>query len=524
MERNRLTLIQSGQQAELINAESGLRAAAPQLPPSQAQPLPAAVRRRVMCLYFRPAPGAGAQGRLGKSWEVPLGPIAESCLRLSPRVALRPGEAVFVEIEPGRRQTEEGLVLRALLLCKRFRFAPRITVADDAPTALAMARVQCDSAKELPLEALLDYASPFERRNPGDPAAKRMGYVLLSLRGLGLKTLEDFTKLPPGSLVSRFGEEGQALGRDLREALTRPWPRFTPEERITEERDLREVDTQDACEDFSLVLNGLESVIDPAMARLRGRGLRAASVRVELELERRDGAAPMLRFWSLWLPVPQGTTRGVIPLLRDRMRFDIDRDPFRSGVVQIRFQVLETVRGRTSQGDLFQGSAEEGEAWDALLARMSAKLGHEHVFRARPVDRHLPERSWTRILPDALGRNELSARRAVHRAVSGSSQEPPPGAEASVDARVSLAPRPSRLLAHPLRLRRVGRVITALDDGRQWVIRESMGGERIAGEWWFHPSHQSYERSYSQVLTEEGQRLWTFVTPEGALFLHGFFD
>jgi len=424
-------------------------------------------------------------------------------------VALRPAEAVFVDIEPSAKNTEEGLVLRALMLCKRFRFTPRITVADDAPTALAMARFRCDSPKDLPLESLLDYASPFERWDPSDPRAKRMGYILLSLRGLGIKSLEDFTRLAPGSLVSRFGEEGQSLGRDIRESLTRPWPRFAPEERIVEARELRELETQSACEDFALVLNGLESVVDAAVARLRGRGVRAASVRVELGLE-----CGGVRRWNLWLPVPQGSTRGMMPVLRDRMRFDLDREPLGSGVVTARFFVLETVRSRRVQGDLFHGSAEEAEAWDALLGRLCAQLGKEHVFVGKPEERHLPERAWSRVLES-------------HPRGGPRGQGPPEKGTLGMPGRAEkavLPPRPTRLLPQPQRLRKAGRVLTSLKDGRQWVVRHWLEGERISGEWWFHPNHVPYDRNYAQVVTEGGERLWTFATTDGNLYLHGYFD
>lgn len=468
-----------GKRLKLVNREErGVRV----LPAPLSRRPERADRRKVICLYFRPAPGV-------KGWDVPLREIAESCLRFSPRVALREGEAIFVEAESSGPYSPESLVLRILFLCRRFRYAPRITVAEDAPTALAMARFHVDSPRELPLEALMDYAAPFERLDPSGPESKRLGFILLSLRGLGLKTLEDFTRLEPGSLVTRFGEEGQTLGVKIREALLRPWPRFMPEQRISQVLDLRQVEDQTACADFQILLHHLELAVEQAVSRLRGRGLKAASVQVEFKLER---GAP--RRWPLWLPVPQGATRGILTLLRDRIRQDLDRRPIPSGVTTIRFDVLETVRSRTAQSDLFGRGSEEAEAWEGLAARLEDKLGKEKVFLAAPVERHLPEKAWKRTL-------EVVLRPMIQRG-------PLPGSRPSS--------RPSRLLKRPQALDRSGPLLSTAVDWSE--------PERIAGEWWFHPQHLPYDRSYYRVTTQGGERLWVFETADHRWFLHGYFD
>src|SRR5690606_9318663 len=133
------------------------------------------------------------------------------------------------------------------------------------------------------------------------------------------------------------------------------------------------------------------------------RGQRAAAVEVEFELEKSpyivrraaQGRESFRRKWVVWLPVPQSTVRGILPILLERIRFELDRRPLLSRVEALGFTVLETVRGRSRQADFFrQRSAQEIEAWEALVARLCDKLGRHRAFTAEAVERFVPERAW----------------------------------------------------------------------------------------------------------------------------------
>jgi len=247
-------------------------------------PVRAKRRQRVACLLItKPV--------------VSIEAFAEACFRFSPQVALRGEEAVFVEIGGSSHLfSEQTMPLRLTALCQRFDVQAKVAIADDAPTALAMARFRQADAKKLPLEALSDFLSPF--RNDSD-LDKRAAKIVDSLRSLGLNTLEDFSKLPTGTLASRFGKEGFELSYLIQQSYARPWPLFRLPERVSEKADLFAVDTMEAVASLESVLFVLRTLSDRAMSRLRARGLRASTVELELGLDRHtlppppmDGPAP----------------------------------------------------------------------------------------------------------------------------------------------------------------------------------------------------------------------------------------
>jgi protein ImuB len=231
------------------------------------------------------------------------------------------------------------------------------------------------------------------------------------------------------------------------------------------------------------------------MARLRGRAERAAAVEIVLDLERGR------REWTIDLPIPQGSSVGLVPILRERFSADLSREPLESHVTEVRFTVTETAPGHGSQRDLFSSDEDESEAWDALVGRLCQKLGKDNAFSAVPVDRYLPEKAWER------------------------------AAEALDRLPTDVPPRPARLLKKPQALRKEGDLLIAeKPSGRSrtpktWRIAEWHGPERIAVEWWMDPRLKGYNRDYFRVVSDLGEQLWIFAIPASdGFYLHGYFD
>jgi nucleotidyltransferase/DNA polymerase involved in DNA repair len=490
--------------------------------------------------------------------------FAEACLRFSPQLALRGEEAVFVEIGGCRHLYDEtGFRRRAEALARRFFGSDdsgggtsgggmgtlggatpplRITVAPTAVAAWVAARhggpagsygVTLDLAR-LPLAALADFADPFATEPPArsDAFRRQLARWIERLEDLGVRHLADFTRLPPRTLTARFGVEAAWLSRRISTGEDAVWPCFRPPERIREHEELLHPETLDSTVvSLEGALFGLKRVLDRALARLKARGLRLAGMELVFRLERgRD------RRWSIALPFPQGATTALLPILRDRLGPELDRQPLAAAIQRLEIEVTETAPGHGAQRELFRGGgpdAEENEALDSLLGRLSSKLGPGAAFRAKPVDRHLPEGAWLPCL-DAAARPP-EAPPTDGRVAKRSDPPPTPrergqGApsehESQARSSVTDVPRPTRLLKRPAPLERRGSELSCVRGRRRWRVLAWLGPERLSGEWWRESTalRGGFARDYWRARTAEGQTLWVYATPEGRIYLHGFFD
>ena len=432
--------------------------------------------------------------------------FAEACFRFSPQIAIRPGEAVFIEVGGSRRLfSERGLELRIQRLASRLlKTSVQVAVADTAATALAAARypqyARTRDLKQLPLEALQLYAHPFLRDADLEKSTLR---IICLLESLGVTDVAGFALLPRESLASRLGRDAVSLIARVWGDLQVAWPGFHPLPAIVERDEVRDPEAHGLCanlEDCIFVLKGL---VDRAMARLRGRGERASVIEVRL------GLAAGVREWRVEFALPQGSAAGMIPILREKLGFELQRRPLGGPVEHMELEIIEAVPGSGPQRDFFSRKEEEREAWDSLLARLSDKLGKERVFVAFPRDRYLPERAYTRKL-------------VTVPALSGDRKQ------RSLDLDGGDAPdRPARVLKQPEPLIKQGRVLK-ISNGRQWKAVSWEGPERLSGEWWKDSDFEGFNRDYYRVITEGGDQLWVFVnkqaSSEGAFYLHGYFD
>jgi hypothetical protein len=77
-----------------------------------------------------------------------------------------------------------------------------------------------------------------------------------------------------------------------------------------------------------------------------------------------------------------------------------------------------------------------------------------------------------------------------------------------------------------LRILRTPQKIQKLDNyfvfqKRRWQAIETIGPERLSGEWWLNEQ----QRDYFRIRTKEGEDLWIFsLANNNDFYLHGIFD
>ncbi|HAR43953.1 MAG TPA: hypothetical protein DCS07_15175, partial [Bdellovibrionales bacterium] len=265
--------------------------------------------------------------------------VAEACLQWSPQVAIRKGEAVFLEIGRSRNLfTERSMTARLMALGSRFGLQAQVAIENSAAHALAMARHTSEGGPRpgfdsLPLEALESFMNPFQALTP--EASRSLRQLLVSVQQLGIRNMGEFCQLPICDFPSRFGKQGAALISRARAAqlvdLT-AWPGFHPVEKISEQLDCE-------CENLEALAFVLRGLIDRAMARLRGRNERASVVELELEFENWSTLKELKRNWRIELPVPQGSAAGLLPILKERLDHFFGKNALPAPVRKVFFNV-----------------------------------------------------------------------------------------------------------------------------------------------------------------------------------------
>ena len=336
-----------------------------------------------------------------------------------------------------------------------------------------------------------------------------MRLIIEKVQLLGIRTLPEFLQLPSDSLASRLGREAVLLQQRIRGIAPIVWPGFHPVPIISEKTTLEDVTTQTGSGDLEALLFVLKGVVDRAFARLHGRGERASKIQITLDLDSWSTIQIPRRQWLIDLPMPQGSVVGLIPILRDRLNFDFQKEPLQTPAISLQFEVLESVPGKAAQRDFFTKEEEDAEAWNALVARLCQKLSIENVFVAVPIQRYLPEQSYSRVLDPKIS---IQSEKITHL----------------------IPPRPARVLKKPESVHLQDQTLIHFQSGKSWKTLQWDGPERLSGDWW----KQGFRRDYFRIHTEGGEQLWVFSQEEmrrtqgntalaqsaPSLFLHGFFD
>jgi len=133
---------------------------------------------------------------------VKISQVAESFLRFSPQICVRSNQAFFIEIGKCKQlYSESHFLARAKVLLNRFGVQAKLGFGLDITDSLTQAMYQKNSVDELPLEALLEFADPFQR----DPVSRKsVQHLIHSFQDLGVQNVGQFKKLKVAELIARF--------------------------------------------------------------------------------------------------------------------------------------------------------------------------------------------------------------------------------------------------------------------------------------------------------------------------------
>ncbi|MDX9998857.1 MAG: DNA polymerase Y family protein [Phenylobacterium sp.] len=399
--------------------------------------------------------------------------LVDWCVRFSPAAAADPPDGLFLDVSGLAHLWggEAALVADFKARLARNGLTMRCAVADTPGAAWALAHFGRDGT-------IVPPGGQAGLLAPLPPAALRLEpQTAAQLERLGLKRLEQLFALPRAPFAKRFGAEAlrrldQALGR-AEEALAfrrppTPWlARLAFAEPVSAPEDLARV---------------AFDVAEKLCARLEreGRGAR----RFELAFHRLDGCAVPLR---IGLSVAGRDPARIARLFAPKLE---TVDPgFGIEVVTLAAEGVEPIGARQVRLD---AARDDGEGLAPLIDRLVNRLGEARVWKAVPVESHVPEL--------AAGRAEPLA--PVPPARPWDPEQPRP-------VRLFRRPEPIEAMAPipddpPVQFRWRGRLRR---------VRRAEGPERIAEEWWKRPIEEaapSRVRDYYRVEDEDGARYWLF--------------
>ena len=334
------------------------------------------------------------------------------------------------------------------------------------------------------------------------------------LHRLGVTCIAQLAAMPRAPLVKRFGTDlalqlERALGR-IPEPLH---PVVPPEPIAITQRFAEPIATAEAIEHW------LGTLVPRLTAALAKKGVGAT--RIELIADRIDGVPQRIR---IGLARPSRDGAHLLRLLIRR----IEQVEPGYGVDAL---TLHVRRALPLGAEPFTERLDEEAAPDLapLVDTLATRIGMRAMWRCRPVESDVPERSVAHAaVLDPPARPLLRGKRDDVRQLDRNPPLPPwhPG-----------WPRPARLLARPERL---DHVMAELPDhaphrftwrGQSHRVIRADGPERIQGEWWKRDAERASVRDYFRVEDEAGRRYWLFrsgdgeraVTGDLSWYLHGVF-
>ena len=320
-----------------------------------------------------------------------------------------------------------------------------------------------------------------------DAAASR------ALRRAGLSSIGDLAARPMAAIAARFGEAAvtrlrQILGEvDAPIAPRRAAPRLRFKRRFAEPI----ARTDDA-------LEVIEELLGEAALKLEER--KAGGRRFAATLCRSDGATRVL---TIETSLPLRDPVAIMRLFRERI--DTLSDPLDPGFGfdAVRLAILRSDPLAEFQLDSEDARQPAQDSLNALIDRLSVRLGAENVLRLAPQDTHIPE--------------------IAQRAFPAMQWAKPP---AWPKLNPEVPPRPLFLFDPPQPIEAIAEVPDGPPHRFRWRrtmhdVRLSEGPERIAAEWWRRRSgHEAGKggltRDYYRIEDTDGRRYW--------IFRHGLYD
>ena len=432
--------------------------------------------------------------------------------RWAPSVAVEGADTLLIDLTgvAHLHGGEARMARRIVRLLARRGYSARIAIADTPGAAWALAHFGTrDAVLICPPGQHADALAPLPI-----PALRVDSAAVELLRRLGVERIGPLAAMPRAPLARRFGGAlvtrlEQALGN-----LPEPLDPVVPREAIAVQRRFAEpVATAEG------IAHWIGALAPELCVALEAAGLGARAV--ELVADRVDGVPQRIRIGLA------RASRDPLHLTRLIARRIEDVEPgYGIDAIALHVRRAEPLAARPFDERL----DEEAKPDLAPLAdTLATRIGPRRMWRSRPVESDVPERSVGR---DAiLDPPDRAAMRMKPGDVRQLDRSAPP------DPWRPDWPRPARLLARPERL---DHVLAELPDqpprrftwrGRTVRVVRADGPERIAGEWWRRSAEAHAVRDYFRVEDEGGHRYWLFrrgdgergVTGDLSWYLHGLF-
>lgn len=461
--------------------------------------------------------------------------LAEAMLALAPAVELAPPDALLLDagaahlaagaraaagaVPDARRDADErALAARAAALAAELGWEVRAAVADGRGPARALARHGGAALVRVPPGGEAAALAPLPVAALGVAPE-----VVRRLAALGVRDAAALARLPREALVHRFGADGAGAARLARGEDPSPLAPWTPEA-LPEEA----IELEAPAESAEPLVFVLKRLADRVAARLAGRGLGATRLVLALRLDPRGDERVVVT-----LAQPTASAARWLAPAKEHL-FALRLPAPVAGLRLAAAEVAPVAPEQLAIGD----RPEAADALDAVLARLSVRLGAGALFAAEPVERYRPEAAYRSVPfrprarraagedagdPDAPAgdRGGRSRRRRARGA----------GDRGAARTAAAVAPaaedpsrfRPTRLVSPPrpaVAEGEGGRVTAVRVGGEAHAVLALEGPERIAGEWWAEPLDREYWRVRLAGLGD----CWLYRDGGGRLWLHGYFD
>lgn len=473
----------------------------------------AQARAQVAGLDIRPADPEGDRADLDRL-------AIALARRWTPTVAVEGEDTLFLDLTgvTHLHGGEARMAHRLVRMLARLGVTAQIAVADTPGAAWALTHVPADCNFRAWEERSVLLSPPGEHpallaQLPTEALRLDPAQIEL-LHRLGVNQIGQLLAMPRAPLVRRLGASivlrlDQALGH-IAEPLH---PVVPPEPIAVAQRFAEPIASPEA------IAHWLGELVPCLAVELAQAGLGAR--RVELVADRIDGVPQRI---AIGLARPNRDPAHLLRLLLRRIEevepgYGIDA------------MTLHLRRGERLGPELMTERLDEETAPDiaSLVDTLATRIGERRMWRTRPVESDVPERSATRApVLDPAERTAAALKAQDVRRLDRHAPVHPwhPG-----------WPKPARLLRRPERL---DHVMAELPDqpprrftwrGQSHKVIRADGPERIFGEWWKRDAERHAVRDYFHVEDDSGRRYWLFRSGDGerpitgdlSWYLHGVF-
>lgn len=293
-----------------------------------------------------------------------------------------------------------------------------------------------------------------------------------ALGKLGIRTVGDFVKLPPGGLKERFGPEAHRLHQRMAGLSWQPLQAHVPEQPAESWLYLDHPET-----DTTRLLFIIKRLLHDLTLELLDRHQVATALALTLHLDTKREQAEILKPATPTLDLEQWS---------ELVRLRLESLALKAAIREVRVR-LDGIPAEQEQLRVFQENPKRSlDAAARAFARLRAEFGEECVVRAELREGHLPEASFAWV---ALERAPFPA--------------PTPGPPES-------RPLVRRLMTRPVPL--PPRQRHERDDG--WLVKgvaagpaiDTQGPFTVSGGWWV----REVRRDYYFVQLQNDELLWVF--------------